>query len=362
MTINSRTWWPVIIILASLLLLKLLAPILMPFAVGAVLAYMGDPLADKLEARGHSRTVAVVVVFCSLSLFALILTAIALPLLLDQFQLLLTRLFSIMDWLQTTALPVLRESLDLPAESPAVETARQALSGHWGSAGSVLLYLWQQVSSSSLVLVAWIGNLTLIPVVAFYLLRDWDVLMDSIRRLLPRHMEQKTSEVAAECDEILGAFARGQLLVMAALAVVYTIGLWVVGLDMALVIGLGAGLASIVPYLGFIIGIAAAGLAAYFQFDGIGPLLGVAVVFGIGQLLESLWLTPTLVGEKIGLHPVAVIFALLAGGQLFGFLGVLIALPVAAVVKVMLGHANEFYLRSEFYGAADVAELEAEQE
>ena len=137
---------------------------------------------------------------------------------------------------------------------------------------------------------------------------------------------------------------------MLALATIYSTGLWMVGLEFALLIGIIAGLVSFVPYLGFIVGAGLATVAAYLQFQELGILLAVVAVFGVGQLLESFVLTPKLVGDRIGLHPVAVIFAVMAGGQLFGFFGILLALPVAAVVMVVLRHVHERYLQSQIYG------------
>lgn len=349
-TDNLRPLWWILAALALAGMVHLLGPVLMPFVLSAVLAYIGDPVADRLEARGLGRSAAVVVVFVVFTLVGALLLLVTLPLLIEQFQLLLRRLYEGVAWLQDTALPVAREYLDLPAQSNTVESAKEALSKHWDAAGGVLLYLWQKVSGSGVAVITWLANITLVPVVTFYLLRDWDLLTARLRELLPRRIEGRTVQIVQECDDILGAFARGQLLVMASLGVVYTLGLWLVGLDLALVLGIAAGLASIVPYLGFIVGIGAAGLAAFFQFDSWWPLLGVAAVFSAGQLLESLFLTPTLVGEKIGLHPVLVIFAILAGGQLFGFLGILLALPVAAVVKVMVSHMHQHYRQSQLYG------------
>lgn len=345
----SKPVWGLLALITFVAVVHLLAPILMPFLLAAVLAYMGAPLADRLEARGMARTMAVVTVFVVLSLFATLLVLVTVPLLIEQVQLLIERIYDGLEWVQQTGLPALRQYLDLPEQKKPMEAARDALSEHWESAGGVLFYLWGKVSGSSMALLTWVANVTLVPVVTFYLLRDWDVLMAAIRNLLPRSIEVRTVTIAQQCDEILGAFARGQLLVMLALAVIYTVGLWIVGLELALVLGLLAGLASIVPYLGVIIGISAAGLAAFFQFDGLLPLLGVAAVFGVGQVLESTVLTPMLVGEKIGLHPVVVIFAILAGGQLFGFVGILLALPVAAVIKVMINHVHDYYKDSELY-------------
>jgi predicted PurR-regulated permease PerM len=150
---------------------------------------------------------------------------------------------------------------------------------------------------------------------------------------------------------VLGAFIRGQLLVMLGLGLIYAVGLSVIGLDLGLLVGMLAGLASIVPYMGFVIGSAAAVIASVFQYGGMElyPLLGVALVFAVGQLMEGMLLTPLLVGDRIGLHPVAVIFAILAGGQLFGFVGILLALPAAAVIMVMLRHVNDVYKLSDLY-------------
>lgn len=348
---------PLFITLAAaftlVLALHFLGPILMPFMLGAVLAYMGDPVVDRLEAKGLSRTLAVVVVFVSFTLLSLIMFLITLPLLIEQVQLLMQRVSDGLAWLQSTLLPMFREQLDLPEQGKSMDSARQAISSNLASAGGLIAYAWSTVSSSSVAIISWLANITLVPVVTFYLLRDWDVLVAAVRELLPRAAENKVVDLAVECDDVLGAFARGQLLVMAALALIYTAGLLLLGLELALVLGVTAGLASIVPYMGFVVGISSALLVAFFQFDSWLPLLGVMLVFGVGQMLESMVLTPKLVGERIGLHPVLVIFAILAGGQLFGFLGVLIALPVAAVFKVMALHLLQAYRESEFYGRID---------
>ena len=345
---NTRLLLLAAAVFALALLIHLLKPILAPFLVGALLAYLGDPLVDRLEARKLGRTSAVCVVFLGLSLMGLIGLLIALPLLIDQFQLLNVRLHSLVQWLQVNVLPELKARF---GDGASLSQAGQALGQNIGTAGDVILRLWSRIFGSSLAIVGWLSMLVLIPVVTFYLLRDWDILIAKIRDLLPRRVEGRAAIIARECDEILGAFIRGQLLVMAALAVIYTLGLWLVGLELALVLGLLAGLASIVPYMGFVVGIVAAVIAAWFQFHDIWVLLQVGVVFGIGQMLEGMVLTPLLVGDRIGLHPVAVIFALLAGGQLFGFVGILLALPTAAVVMVMLRHVHTSYLGSHFYSA-----------
>jgi predicted PurR-regulated permease PerM len=209
------------------------------------------------------------------------------------------------------------------------------------------------ISQSGLAMLSAVANLVLIPVVTFYLLRDWDVLVEKFGSLIPRYYFGTVSNLAKQCHETIGAFFRGQLLVMGALSVIYAIGLMLIGLDLGLLIGLLAGIASIVPYLGAIVGIGAGLFAAFFQFGDITHLVLVVVVFSVGQTLEGTVLTPKLVGDRIGLHPVAVIFAVLAGGQLFGFVGILLALPAAAVIMVLLRQVHQNYRGSTLYGVDD---------
>lgn len=330
-------------------LLFLLKPVLMPFLVGAALAYLGDPIADRLEDRGLSRTVAVSLVFFGLTLLLILSLLLTVPLIGRQLDLLATKIPLWLEGFQSTLLPWLQQKLNLPEGSLPAAEFKSVITENWMTAGSLLGQIWSKLAGSSLAMMAGLANIVLIPVVTFYLLRDWDVLMAHINDLLPRPYKATIVNLAKECDEILGAFIRGQLLVMLALGIVYSLGLSVIGLDLALLLGLLAGLASIVPYMGFLVGIVAAGIASWFQFHELLPLLAVAGVFGVGQMLEGMILTPLLVGDRIGLHPVAVIFAIMAGGQLAGFTGILLALPVAAVLMVLLRHAHRGYKDSSFY-------------
>jgi predicted PurR-regulated permease PerM len=223
---------------------------------------------------------------------------------------------------------------------------------YWSSVGQVAGGVFETMTRSTFVLVQWVGNLVLIPVLTFYLLRDWDILVARFRELLPRRHADKITQISLECDEMLAGFIRGQVMVMSTLSAIYTVGLMMVGLELALLLGVIAGFVSFVPYLGLIVGIVLAGLAALFQFGDWLPIVYVVIVFGVAQMIEGMVLTPRFVGERIGLHPVAVIFAVLAGGQLFGFTGVLLALPAAAVVVVLLKHAHERYVSSDLYGQA----------
>ncbi len=344
----QRWWWLAAVLLLGLLT-HLLEPILTPFLVGALLAYLGDPLVDRLETWRINRSLAVCLVFVAMLILFVIVVVLMVPLLGRQWQSLLKRLPELIAMVQQW-LPVLQSRFDLPPIHLPIEDLQSSLSAHWREAGNVLLLVVRYISQSSVGLLAVIANLFLIPVVTFYLLRDWDVLMGLVRDVLPRSWEPVAVKLANECDEVLSAFLRGQMLVMMSLGAVYSVGLIIVGLEAALLLGVLAGLASVVPYMGFVVGIGAAGVAAYIQFHEWLPLLYVAMVFGVGQMLEGTVLTPLLVGDKIGLHPVAVIFAIMAGAQLMGFVGILLALPLAAIIMVLLRHIHDQYKNSDWYG------------
>ncbi len=344
--------WPFVVgfIVVAALLLYLLHPILLPFALGALIAYLGDPLVDRLEARGYGRTMGVVLVFLLFTLLSILILSVGLPLLINQLDAAIRRLPSLYDWLSSAAIPWLHEQLSLSnIQLPQVDWEAE-LAAKWQSLGKMTADTVAGLTRSGLSLITAVFNLTLVPVVAFYLMRDWDIMVEAILDLVPKAWQENISLMVSEADDVLGAFIRGQMLVMLAQAVIYSAGLWLVGLNFAVILGTVAGLASIIPYAGAVIGIGASLGVAWFQFGGeLTSLLWVAAVFGFGQTVESLLLTPVLIGDRIGLHPVAVIFALMAGGQLAGFTGVLLALPVAAVLFVFFRHAIGYYRRSETY-------------
>lgn len=332
------------------LLFYLLQPILLPFVLGALVAYLGDPLVDALARRGLGRTPGVVVVFVVFAILVAAAMILAVPMLLHQLDLLVAKIPVIYAWFAQQALPWIQQALDLTLERlPRVDWSGQ-LADHWQSLGKMTARTLVKVSGSGANLLLVLANLALVPVVAFYLMRDWDLLVARTLAVLPVAWQGKVAHMVGEADEVVGAFLRGQFLVMCALGVLYGFGLWLVGLQLALLLGVVAGLASLVPYLGFTVGVLASCVAAYAQFGEWSVLLWVLLVFGIGQAVESMVLTPVLVGDRIGLHPVAVIFALMAGGQLAGFVGVVVALPVAAVIAVFLRHALQHYRASDIYG------------
>lgn len=344
--------WPLAVAagVGLVVLLYLLEPILLPFVLGALIAYLGDPLVDMLERRDLNRTLGVILVFLVFVVVMVATVTLLLPLLLHQLDLLVDKIPAAYDWATQVAFPWVKQRLDLPLERlPRLDWSGQ-FADHWQSVGKITAQTLKKLSGSGANLLLWLANLALVPVVAFYLLRDWDHLVGKALDMLPLVWQDKVSYMVGEADEVVGAFLRGQFLVMCALGGVYCLGLWLVGVQLALLLGLIAGLASIVPYLGFTVGILASCLAAYIQFGDWSVLLWVLLVFGVGQALESMILTPVLVGDRIGLHPVAVIFALMAGAQLAGFVGVVLALPVAAVIMVFLRHAVTHYRASDIYG------------
>ena len=336
-------------------LVYLLAPILTPFVGAALLAYVGDPLVDRLQRLRLSRTMAVLVVFVLLILVVSAMVLLVVPLARGQIVVLAEKLPGYIQLAEAKVLPALLQMLGIDAGQGRVGLAA-FLRDHGGQAAQWATNALAQVSRSGSVLVGAAFNLFLIPVLTFYLLRDWDKMVAAIGELVPSRNRERVFLLTSESDRVLGGFLRGQLMVMLGLALIYSTGLAIVGLDFAFAIGVLAGIVSFVPYLGFVVGIVLAGLTALAQAQGWPILLGVAAVFMVGQVLESVVLTPRLVGDRIGLHPVLVIFAVLAGGQLFGFFGVLLGLPAAAVVSVIVRFAYQHYFDTPV--AADDAAAE----
>jgi predicted PurR-regulated permease PerM len=354
MTTDSRNWLMLALLAGGGWLVYLLAPVITPFAISAALAYLGDPFVDRLEKFSIKRwkvgrTLAVSIVFVLMLSLLTVVLLILTPLLVEQIRLLIHLFPRWIEWFSGTGLPWLAGKLgfELTGFDPAQFT--QVLKDYWREISSAAFRVVDYISRGGMAVAALLTNLILIPVVTFYLLRDWDLMIRATHDLLPRNMEAEISKTAKDVDEVLGAFFRGQLMVMLALGLIYSIGMSMVGIDLAILIGMGAGLLSIVPYLGSIVGVLVAAGAAIFQFQDVFHLVMVLLVFGAGQAAESMYLTPKLVGDRIGLHPVTVIFAVLAGGQLFGFLGILLALPVAAALNVLVRRMLLKYRQSDLY-------------
>lgn len=332
---------------ALLWLMWLLAPILTPFAVAAVFAYVCDPAVNWLVARRVPRAAAVLLVILALGLALLLLVLILAPMIYREGVDLARRLPDLLDLLNLRLRPWLQERFDISLQFD-VAAVRAWVAGNWDTAQDVLGLLLARAKTGGGAALAFLGNLFLIPIVMFYLLEEWPRILAYVGDSVPRPLHARSVTLITEIDRVLSEFLRGQLAVMCLLAVFYSLGLWLAGVRFALPVGVITGLLAFIPYVGFGTGLLLAILTASLQ-GGWAPLIGVGVVFGIGQLVESFILTPYLVGERIGLHPLAVIFALMAFGHLFGFVGMLVALPVSAALLVGLREMRGAYLRSHLY-------------
>jgi predicted PurR-regulated permease PerM len=327
----------------------LLGPVLTPFVVGAVLAYALHPAVEMLVVRRVPRALAVIVVESLALLAILALVLLLIPILTKEIPLLREQIPILAAKINDVLVPLLsRFGVEVRLD---VASIKDFVVKHMGdNADDIIGTALNSARMGGSVLLSLVGNAVLIPAVLFFLLMDWPNLVRRVMELVPVRHRASVQSFFDECDTLLGQYMRGQLLVMLALATFYSIGLALFGFHLALPVGVFTGLGIFIPYLGFGLGAALALMAGLLQFPG--TWYGVAVVagvYGAGQLLESFVLTPRLVGERIGLSPLAVIFALLAFGQLFGFIGVLIALPMSALVAVALRRARAAYLASDLF-------------
>ncbi|MES2511830.1 MAG: AI-2E family transporter [Pseudomonadota bacterium] len=334
-----------------ILALWLLGPVLTPFVVAAVLAYALTPLVNRIDRmfRGRMPRVVAVILVELLFIVALLgLLLLVVPIMAKELPMMREQIPVLADRLNTSLSPWLAQfGINVALDVNSIKAfALKYLNANYEDAFGSLM---SSLKLGGSVALAVIGNAMLIPVALFYLLMDWDRFVARLLELVPLSMRASVDSFTEEADSVLGQYLRGQLLVMVIMAAFYAIGLALFGLDLALPIGVFTGLAMFIPYVGFGIGLILSVLAGLLQFAALKVLVMVGVVYGIGQLVESLFLTPRLVGERIGLHPLVVIFALLAFGQLFGFVGVLIALPASAVLLVAIRRIKVRYMASKLY-------------
>lgn len=336
-------------IVAVLWLAHALLPVLTPFVAAALLTYICYPLQLRLTQRGLNANLAALLVMGTLGITTLTFLLILLPLLFQQMQVLFDALARLLAIAQSDWLPVLAEKTGV-ALTLDFEHFRDWILENSDGIRAVLPAVLRGLGDRGMAIVQLFTTLLLIPVVFFYFLRDADQQTPKFFTLIPPRHRPRVQHFLQECDTVLGGFLRGQLTVMLLMSVIYCTGLWIAGLDAALPVGLASGLLTFIPFVGTATGLFLGAISAFSQT---GTLLGIwptLLVFLIGQMLESNLITPKLVGERIGLHPVAVIFALMAFGQLFGFVGVMLALPMAAVTLVLMRHAKGRYINSRFYG------------
>ena len=322
-------------------LVWLLAPVLTPFAIGAVLAYALHPAVEKLAARRVPRLLAVALVEIAFIVAAAALVLLVVPILSKELPLLAERINqAVSPWLMQMGVNVGLDAASLKA------FLLKYLDANWDD--SIATALASVRIGGSIVLTV-VGYVVLVPVVLFYLLDDWPLYVERVVNLVPPRLRGAVGSFFGECDTVLGQYLRGQLLVMLMMAAFYSVGLALFGFELAVPVGVFTGLAIFVPYVGFGIGLILALLAGALQFTGWYGPVAVLVVYGIGQIVEGMFLTPRMVGGRIGMSPLTVIFALFAFGHLFGFVGVLIALPVSALIAVVVGRLRSGYAKSSLY-------------
>jgi predicted PurR-regulated permease PerM len=342
-------------LLIVLLLLYLLSPIMLPFVAGGIIAYFLDPAVHRMVRWGVPRWLATSIVLSLFGLVLIVLIALIVPLL----RLQATELINQMPVLLTQVSTLLNEATNAAAKKlPAadIQRIRDALGGSVGDIVSWAIRQVQLLLTSGVALANLLSLIFITPVVAFFLLRDWDRILAKLDDWLPRDRLSTIREQARLVDAMLAGYIRGQLLVCLVLGVYYAAALTAVGLQFGLILGILTGILTFIPYVGFATGLVLAIGLGFIQFGWGVDLIWVLVVFAIGEVLESSFLSPNLVGQRVQLHPVWVIFALLAFGTLFGFMGVLIALPAAAVTGVLVRFALRHYLASPLYRSRAPAE------
>jgi predicted PurR-regulated permease PerM len=352
---QKQTAFWIAVWLAFVFLLVTLGPVLTPFLAAAIIAYALNPGVDRLAAlrigRAHvPRALAVLIVVLLFLLALIALALIVVPVLRTEIPLLQAQIPQFLVKLNDLLGPKLSElGIQTRLDGAGIKAL---LSQQMAASGDEI---WSAVLASVRVggtaVLGWIATVVLIPFVLFYLLLDWHPMLARIAGAVPRRWVRQTVAMANEVDTLLAQYLRGQLLVMLVLASYYSVALMIASFDVALPVGILTGLLVFIPYLGFSLGLALAVIAAVLQFSDWSGLVAVVIIYGCGQLFESFFLTPRLVGERIGLNPLAVIFALLAFGQLFGFVGVLLALPASAILMVAFRHLRRHYLASSFYNA-----------
>ncbi len=329
-------------------LVFLLKSMLLPFVAGMGVAYFLDPVADRLEKWGLSRVLATSLITAAFFATVIILLVLLVPLLEGQVVAFIGRLPGYAAVLREYAEPLL-ERLQTIVPAGGMDNLGDAAGTYVGQAikwiGALLANVW----SGGVALFQLISLVVITPLVSFYLLRDWDRIVERIDAYLPRGSAPAIHDQFGKIDRTLAGFIRGQATVCLILGAFYAVGLSLVGLEFGLLIGLGTGLISFIPYFGMMVGLAVGIGVALAQFSGLGSVALVAAVFAVGQAAEGNFLTPKLVGDRVGLHPVWVIFALLAGGTLFGFTGILLAVPAAAVIGVLVRFTLESYRDSRLY-------------
>ena len=333
---------------AFLASLNALAGMLMPFVAGLAIAYLLDPLADRLESYGSSRTMATTIIVLGFFVFVIFLMFLLIPLLQAQVINLASLLPDLIEKARVYVQPFLeRLQADLPPD--ALDRLKLTAGSYSGEVIKWFSGLVGELWKGGVAFFSLMSLIIITPVVAFYLLRDYDIIIEWVDSYLPRNSRTTITQQFRSIDDAIAGFVRGQASVCFVLVVWYGVTLTIVGLNSGLLVGLGAGIISFIPYIGAGTGLIIGLAIALGQFSDWTPIIFVVLIFIVGQIAESYILTPRLVGDRIGLHPVWIIFSLLAGGALLGFTGVLLAVPGAAITGVLVRFGLTRYRESSLF-------------
>lgn len=348
MTIERRLFLALLAVAAVAVLLYMLRGALWPFLAGMAAAYLLDPVADRMEAAGCPRTVAAASIVVAFVLVVIGVVVVLGPLLAAQIAELISRVPLYVEQLRELARPLIADVESRLTENQ-LEQLREAAAQY---SGQLVVWIGSALGgivTGGVAVIQALSVVVIMPLVAFYLLRDWDRIVARVDDLLPRTVVDDIRGQMREIDLRLSGFVRGQGLMCVILAGWFATGLTLVGLDFGLLVGIGAGLVSFIPYVGTVVGLGTGLGLALAQFSQWLPIIGVALVFATGQVLQDFVLTPKLIGDRVGLHPAWVLFALMAGGTLLGFTGVLLAVPAAAILGVIVRFGIERYRASTIY-------------
>ena len=351
MSRERRAWIWFAVLVAALAILYTVSSVLLPFVAAMAVAYFLDPVADRLEAWGCSRLISTILITVAFFAFMLTVLIIIAPLLQNQILGLIRKLPDVIE-VVTSWLAPLQQSLEASLTDARIQELKDASKNFTAEALRWMLRLLGGIWKGGVAVFNLLSLLLITPLVSFYLLRDWDRIVEKVDSWLPRSSAPTIRMIIVDIDKTIAGFVRGQGTVCLLLAVFYGIGLTLTGLEFGLLVGLGTGLISFVPYFGMLIGMSTGVALAVVQFGAVTPVVLVIGVFILGQLIESMFITPKLVGDQVGLHPVWVIFALMAGGAAFGFTGILLAVPVAVTIGVLIRFFLGEYMKSGLYDSA----------
>ncbi len=344
---NNKIFWLTLFILFCCFVYALRS-VLLPFVAGIIIGYLLDPLATKVEKFGINRTLSTFLVMFLVIIIVVPLSLIIINMFNEQLSVFINAAPHYVSVLIKKSNPILEE-LRKYFPDLNIERVKEEISANASNNLKIIGSITKKVISSGVALVNVFSLIIITPIVAFYMLRDWKEFVAEVNNLLPIKSKASINIQAREIDKTLAGFLRGQISVCIILGSFYALGLHIIGLELGILIGFIAGLISFIPYVGSITGFIISVLLGIVQFSTLTPVMWIIGVFSLGQFLEGNFLTPKLVGGNVGLHPVWVMFALLAGGVLLGFLGLLIAVPFAAIIGVLIRHAIDNYKKSDIY-------------